>query len=52
MQDYELKFNKNERRINEVHHREYGPIEFEDLKMDKTSQYVFGSRVVVYTTLL
>ena len=29
MQDYELKFNKNERRINEVNHREFGPVEFD-----------------------
>ena len=34
MQEYELKFNKNERRINEVLNKTFGPVEFEGQQLD------------------
>ena len=52
MQDYEINFEKNERRINGVVHKEYGPVQFDGSKIDQEASYVMGSRVKVYTTLI
>ena len=43
---------KNERRINGVWHKEYGPVQFDGQKIDQEASYVMGSRVKVYTTLI
>mmetsp|Transcript_21412 Transcript_21412/g.25124 ORF Transcript_21412/g.25124 Transcript_21412/m.25124 type:complete len:214 (-) Transcript_21412:806-1447(-) len=52
LNQYDFKFNKNERRINEVVNKEYGPVVFDGQQIDQEASYVMGSRVSVYTTLI
>ena len=52
MSQYDFKFNRDERRINEVVNKEYGPVVFDGQIIDQQATYVLNSRVTVYTTIL
>ena len=52
MNQYEIKFEKSERRINDVIHKQYGCVQFDGQKIDQESTYVMGSRVTVFTSLI
>jgi len=52
MQHYELKFNKEERRIDTVINKDFGPVEFDSNQIDQEAGIIVGGRVKVYTTLI
>ena len=52
MQEYEIKFNKSERRIENVISKKFGPVEFVSQQIDDHATYVMGSVIKVWTNTI
>ena len=52
MNEYDIKFSKQEHRIYEIRHWEFGPVEFEGQLIDEMSTLVLNSKVEIFTSIL
>ena len=50
MNDYDIRYDKNEDKIKEIRHRTCGLVRFVSHKIDEECGYVTGSKMVVYTS--